>query len=100
MKLNRHKINRFLMEKFNFVVFRGFPRHSVRFAKRYFKNRKITAIEIGTYEGYNAKSILKELNVEKFYVIDPYENYLDYASSEPETVTKLVKAQRKAKRRI
>ena len=88
------------MEKLNFVVLRGFPRHSTRFAKEYFKNKKIIAVEIGTYEGYNAKSILRELNVGKFYIIDPYENYLDYASSEPDTVTTLICARAKAKKRL
>jgi len=100
MVLNFHKINRFLVENFNFVLLRGFPRHSTRFAKKYFKNKEITAVEVGTYEGYNAKSILKELNIGRFYVIDPYENYSDYASSEPETVMKLVKAQKMAKRKL
>ena len=100
MKFDRHKINRFLSEKLNFVILRGFPRHSTRFAKEYFKNKKITAVEIGTYEGYNAKSILKELNVGKFYIIDPYENYFDYASSEPDTVTTLIRARAKAKKRL
>lgn len=88
------------MENFNFVILRGFPRHSIRFAKKYFKNKKITAVEVGTYEGRNAKSILKELNIEKFYIVDPYENYSDYASSEPETVTELIRAKKRASERL
>jgi len=100
MKIDRHKINRFLSEKLNFVILRGFPRHSTRFAKNYFKGRKIVAVEIGTYEGYNAKSILKELNIQRLYVVDPYENYVDYASSEPETVKVLKLAERQARRRL
>lgn len=88
------------MEKFNFVILRGFPRHSVRFAKKHFRNKGVIAVEIGTLEGSNAKSILKELNVKKLYIVDPYENYLDYSNSEPNTVKKLRKYQNRAKRRL
>jgi len=98
--LNYNKINRFLMEKFNFYVLRGFPRHSTRFAKKHFQNREIVAVEIGTLEGDNAKSILKELNIKKLYIVDPYKNYLDYANSEPKTVKKLKKYQKRAEKRL
>lgn len=57
-------------------------------------------MEIGTLEGSNAKSILKELNVKKLYMVDPYENYMDYATSEPETVKKLKGYHRRAKGRL
>jgi predicted O-methyltransferase YrrM len=100
MKINTHKINKFLTEKLNFIILRGFPRHSIRFAKEYFENKLITVVEIGTYEGYNAKSMLRKLNIQKLYLIDPYENYLDYASSEPETVKILKKAEKDAKKRL
>jgi predicted O-methyltransferase YrrM len=100
MGLSYNKINRFFADKFNFVVLRRFPRHSTRFAKKHFRNRGIVAVEIGTLERYNARSILKELNVKKLYVVDPYENYSDYASSEPETVKKLKWYYRTAKKRL
>jgi hypothetical protein len=56
-------------------IIQTFPRHSVRFGKEYFKNRKITAVEIGTYKGVNAKEIIKNLNIKTIYLIDPYDNY-------------------------
>jgi len=98
--MNRHNINKFLAEKLNFVILRGFPRHSIRFAKNYFKGKPITVVEIGTYEGYNAKSILKELNVNEIYLVDPYANYEDYRTSEPETIKILNKAERDAHKRL
>ena len=77
------QINSFFGEKLNFYIVRNTPRHSIRFAKNYFGNKEIIAVEIGTHKGYNAKSILKELNVMKLYLIDPYEEYSDYTNSEP-----------------
>ena len=77
------QINMFLSDKLNFCILRGFPRHSIRFAKEYFDNKEIIVVEIGTHKGYNAKSILKELNVMKLYLIDPYKEYSDYIKSEP-----------------
>lgn len=93
-------INNFFLKKFNFNVVKGFPRHSTRFTKKYFLDREIVAVEIGTLEGYNAKSILKELNIKKLYVVDPYKNYPDYSNSEPEIVKKLKEYQKRAKRRL
>ena len=94
-------INMILMNKLNFGIVKNFPRHSTRFAKEYFKDKKIIAIEIGTFMGYNAKSILKELNVKKLYIIDPYEEYLDYIESEPESDQQLLsKAEKIARKRL
>ena len=59
----------------NYNIVRKFPRHSTRFAKRWFNNKPITVIEIGTYKGYNAKDIFKNLNVKSFFAIDPYKDY-------------------------
>jgi len=73
-----NKINKILGERLGVAIVKQLPRHSVRFAKNYFKNKPITVIEIGTYEGFNAKSMLKTLNINKIYLIDPYEEYSDY----------------------
>ncbi len=64
-----------LIRKFGYCVIKiavGQMRASTSFAKKYFNNRSINAVEIGVYRGINAKSILKELNVNKIYLIDPY----------------------------
>lgn len=93
------RINR-LLKRFNIVLVGIFPRHAVRFAKKHFGNRPLTIVEIGTFEGKHAESILKELKTERFFVVDPYDDYSDYAESEPRTVTRLKKAQEKAKERL
>ena len=64
-----------LIRKFGYCFIKiavGQTRASTSFAKEYFKNRKINVVEIGVYEGTNANNILKELNVSKIYLIDPY----------------------------
>jgi predicted O-methyltransferase YrrM len=101
LKINKNKINKFLGEKLNFIILPFFPRHSVRFARRYFKNKPITAVEIGTYQGFNAKNMLKELNIKRLYIIDPYEEYNDYLDSESNKIQKhLSKVEREARNRL
>jgi len=65
------------MEKFNLILYKGFPRGSVKVAKKHFNSKPIVAIEIGTSYGKNASSILKELNINKIYLIDSYSTYID-----------------------
>lgn len=67
-----------ILRRFNLRLVKYFPRHSVNFAKQLFFNKPIVAVEIGTYKGENALSILTELNIEKIYLIDPYNNYSEY----------------------
>jgi predicted O-methyltransferase YrrM len=83
-----HDFNEMLGKKLNVNFVRPFPRHSVRFAKSYFNNRPITVVEIGTYKGENALNMLKELNVKKLYVIDPYQSYEEYKKRDSETSEK------------
>lgn len=71
------KINNFLLRNFGYTIGKDNPRHSIRYAKRYFGNRKIIIIEVGVYEGINALSMFQELSVEKMYLIDPYEEIDD-----------------------
>lgn len=72
------KIINKILKKFNIRMIKHFPKHSTRFAKKYFKNKPITVIEIGTWKGENAKSLLENLNIKKIYLIDPYEKYSDF----------------------
>ena len=60
------------------------PRHAVAFTRDYFKGKPIVAVEIGTDLGIHARSMLTNLNICKLYLIDPYESYEEYVSSEPE----------------
>jgi hypothetical protein len=54
-------------------------RNSIKIAKEHFK-KDIVAVEIGVYKGENALNILKNLKVEKLYLIDPFELYDDPTS--------------------
>lgn len=69
-------INNFLARK-NILIRKLLPRPSVLFAKEHFKGKGIKVCEIGTYIGYNAKSMFEVLNVEDMVCIDPYETYDD-----------------------
>jgi predicted O-methyltransferase YrrM len=70
----------------------------VAFAKEYFKKKPITVAEIGSFRGENAESILRTLNVEKIFLIDPYEEYDKYREDGYYYLVK--KAENKAKKRI
>lgn len=45
---------------------------------RYFRKRNIVAAEVGTRYGESSEMLLKSLNIGRYFVIDPYETYLDY----------------------
>jgi predicted O-methyltransferase YrrM len=49
-------------------------RTSFKQIKHKFKDKELVGAEIGTRYGYNAKQILKYLNIKKLYLIDPYES--------------------------
>ena len=51
------------------------PRPSIMFMKELFNRKKVIGAEIGVQKGINSKSILKELNVKKLYLIDAWLNY-------------------------
>ncbi len=96
-----NSLNELLGNLLDLKVVREFPRHSVRFAKNFFRGKPIVAVEIGSYKGRNAVSILKELNVEKLYIVDPYEEYDKYKDREldKDDIT-LSKAYNEARKRL
>ena len=65
-------------------------RSSTRYAKETFGGKQIVVAEIGTDRGENALNILKNLNVKKIYLIDPYMEYKDYKDSEPHRTKKVL----------
>ena len=85
------------------MLIRPFPKHSIRFAKKYFKSfPPITAVEIGTFRGVNAKYMLDNLKIKKLYLVDPYNDYID-GSNGPRSKIKrkdLVKPKRQAHQRL
>jgi len=64
------------------------PRPMIRFLKEYYEDTALVGCEIGVSEGLNSLSILKELNIKKMYLVDPYTSYvedgkiLDYSNAE------------------
>ena len=69
-------------------------RFSIEVAKRVFGDKEIIACEIGTLKGENALSILKNLNIKKIYLIDPYERYEAYENDSSSKI--LIEAKKKA----
>ncbi len=74
-EITGHTLNRVFDMQLKFIH----PKESTLFAKKYFKDKPINVAEIGVFMGKNSKSILKELNVKKIYLIDPYEKYSGYS---------------------
>jgi len=89
--------NYYLDKLFGIEVIRIFPREAIKYAKDYFQNKEIIALEIGTLKGENTKSMFKKLNISKIYLIDPYIIYngLDrvyaYRSCKKEAIRRLNK---------
>ena len=42
-------------------------------------NGKLVGVEIGVYKGFNAERILKRMDIEKLYLVDPYLLYPKYS---------------------
>jgi len=53
-------------------------RPSTEIAMKEFEDKKIVAVEVGTWKGENALSILQNLNIDKLYLIDPYCEFDDF----------------------
>ena len=100
LKYNLARLLNFLT--FNKVYIRkAFPRESTELAKEFFKHKPINVMEIGTEAGLNAESIFNTLNVNRFYIVDPYLSYQDYISSENQrTQLNLSKHEKKAQKRL
>ena len=68
------EINGFLRKRYNIGFLKNYPyRTSTEFVKKYFGDKEIVCIEIGTFEGDNAINLLRKVpNIKKLYLIDPY----------------------------
>lgn len=78
------------------------PRPTTIIMKKIFKNKLIEGAEIGVHKGLNSKNILKELNIRKIYLIDPWINYIEknFKFSKQEENYNLVLEQFKNDKRI
>jgi len=92
------KVNRIFLKITNLNFVKVYPRHSIRFARTYFKDKEIDVVEIGTDQGENAENMLKVLNINKLYCIDPYLSYDLYL--ENRTKKTLNKAEKIAERKL
>ena len=79
--IKMNKINNLILKTTGLCLMKPHPKHSIRFAKKYFKNKELNGIEIGTFKGENAKHILNNLNINKLYLIDPWKEYNEYKES-------------------
>jgi hypothetical protein len=52
-------------------------RGTIEAIKQKFLNQAVNGVEIGVFKGCHAENILKTLNVETIYLVDPYESYVD-----------------------
>ena len=57
------------------IIWSDVPRPSIKIMKKEFNQKQIIGAEIGVRKGLNARSILKELNIKKLYLIDVWDNY-------------------------
>lgn len=72
MELNIHGLIRYLNR------FDKAPRPMTLFLKDFFEDKRIIGCEIGVDAGRHSKSLLSNLNLSEFYLIDPYLPYDDY----------------------
>ena len=77
------KINMILERFFEIRIVKAW-RFSTLIAREKFGKKPIDVIEIGVEAGENSRNILRELNVNKIYLVDPWEEYDDYSESECE----------------
>jgi len=75
---------------FGVSIVRSSPRHSVRFAKKYFKGNPVTVVEVGTYKGIHAEDLFKHLNIKLLYVIDPWLETKSYRNNSPKVTQKVL----------
>jgi len=58
-------------------------RASIRYIGKNNGNKKLIGAEIGVREGYNAKSILTQLQIKKLYLVDPFIPYIEQGLLKP-----------------
>jgi hypothetical protein len=69
----------YIVETSGYTIIKNrLERRAIIEAKKHFKGKEIVACEIGCFEGEHSLQMLKNLNIKKLYIIDPYEIYEDY----------------------
>ena len=98
-----NEINNLILKITGLTLIKPYPKHSIRFAKKYFESKSpLCVVEIGTFRGVNAKHILDNLKTKKIYLVDPYGKYTDGSTNKKRVVTKqdLSKPKKEAHNRL
>ncbi len=94
---------RSVLQFFGYHIEYYYPRGFIKFLGEYYQGGKdLVGAEIGIYDGRNTVDILKYLFVKKLYLIDPYQNYPEYAKTKDSKANqkKLENAQNQAFQRL
>jgi len=76
-------VNRFMCDRTGYGIIKNYPaRGSIQLVKKIYGREGITCAEVGTWRGENALDILKNLNVSKIYLIDPWKDYPEVNESD------------------
>ena len=59
------------------------PRGTIEAVKQKFGKQPLVGAEIGVFRGHHAYNILRTLNVNPLYLIDPYTSYVDFFGYNP-----------------
>lgn len=88
----KHRKNIFDALKSGYYSFRNayYPIYRIRgmceCLMRKYKGSNITGVEIGVQYGHHALILLKNLNIDKLYLIDPYKCYYGYSNLKNDTI--------------
>lgn len=85
--LLKKRIKLFLRNK-GISVHRPVLRPMSNFMKKYFEGKELVGIEIGVEYGEHSLQILKNLNIKKLYLIDPYNLNKEYVEFDRSMRTK------------
>lgn len=89
-----------LIKKTHYHYFCNSPRRRPKLYLQHLQDREnIVAAEIGVWEGKNAEFLMNQLDIDKFFLIDPYDAYDEYPERKSEP-SKMSAAQERAHNRL
>ena len=92
------KKNDTLYEVMTLIMDLNIRRPMIKYVANNLKGELVGA-EIGTFEGENAKNMLKHLSIKHLYLIDPYISYSEFSHKSGENIPKAYNlAQKRVKR--
>jgi len=92
LSVRTHKIRHLLVKLLAPTLYKGastqatsLTRPMIEFIRKNFGGKPLTGVEIGVLHGKNAERILKTLSIQKLYLIDPYELYIEVSGELSDT---------------